>query len=141
MRDLLGLSADAAIRVALSGLWQRQAAIAGNIANVDTPGYKQAFVTFEEKLAQALGQGPSKAPLPLTASHAGHLASEDASEAEVRPEVGSVVNTALSPNGNNVDIDVEMLKLAETTIRYNALAQLMAQRLSLLRTAATEGQR
>lgn len=139
--DILGVGADTAIRIALSGLSQRQAAIASNIANVETPGYKQAIVTFEEKLAEVLERDSTIGPLGLAGSHAAHLDSGYAAGTEVEPEAERVVNTALSPDGNNVDIDVEMLNLAETTIRYNALVQLMAERLSLLRTAASDGHR
>ena len=32
---------------ALDGLWKRQEVISNNLANVDTPGYKSQYVTFE----------------------------------------------------------------------------------------------
>lgn len=46
----------------LGYLWAKQAAVADNISNAETPGYKEKVVTFEQsltsKLAQAHG-GPS----------------------------------------------------------------------------------
>lgn len=50
----------------LGYLWAKQAAVADNISNAETPGYKEKVVTFEQsltgKLAQAsVGTSPVKA--------------------------------------------------------------------------------
>ena len=44
--NILGKAAD--------GAWARNEAIANNIANVDTPGYKRQDVSFETELQHAL---------------------------------------------------------------------------------------
>ncbi|HHU31829.1 MAG TPA: flagellar basal body rod protein FlgB, partial [Clostridia bacterium] len=43
----------------------RQDVLAHNIANVNTPGFKRSFVSFEESLQQALS---SKDKMEITAS-------------------------------------------------------------------------
>ena len=40
----------------LGSLWTKQAAIADNVANAETPGYKEKVVTFEESLKSKLVQ-------------------------------------------------------------------------------------
>ena len=51
MSDLINDSAIRTLRTALNGLSMRQRATADNIANLNTPGYKAARVSFEDSLA------------------------------------------------------------------------------------------
>jgi flagellar basal-body rod protein FlgB len=44
-------------------------------------------------------------------------------------------------DGNNVDVDREMLELADTNLRFNALIQTMNAKLSGLRYAINDGRR
>jgi flagellar basal-body rod protein FlgB len=44
-------------------------------------------------------------------------------------------------DGNNVDVDQQMLEMAETNITYNALANLTTARFGILRTVINEGRR
>lgn len=48
------------IEKSLSYLWTKQTAIADNIANAETPGYKEKVVTFEESLKGRLLQASRK---------------------------------------------------------------------------------
>lgn len=45
----------------LGYLWTKQAAIADNVANAETPGYKEKVVTFEESLKGKLVQASRQA--------------------------------------------------------------------------------
>ena len=49
--------------------------------------------------------------------------------------------TSLRPDGNNVDLDSEMVKLSENQMLYETLAQLVRMKLTSLRSAITEGRR
>lgn len=107
---------------ALTGLAQRQQAIAGNIANVDTPGYKRQDVNFESQLRAELGLNSS---LPLATT-----SPLDMSSAGVAPgllDTSGNGNGSASPaqrnDGNNVDIDYEMTQLSQTTLQYETLTQ------------------
>jgi flagellar basal body rod protein FlgB len=44
-------------------------------------------------------------------------------------------------DGNTVDIDQEMVDLAETNLRFNALAQIATARFRSLRMIITDGRR
>ncbi len=124
-----------ALSFALDGLTLRQKLTAQNIANVDTPGYKAQHVSFESQLQQAL-QGDSSPSLPLQTTDVSHLGHSDATMSSfiaVDPH-----NSNLRNDGNNVDIDLEMSSLAETGLRYQALAQLAEMKLSLLKSVVRD---
>ena len=136
-----------AMRTALTGLQQRQQAIANNIANVDTPNYKAKAVAFEEALQAELAgepKGPPKlARLGLDATDPRHIPLKPVVQGAVdaRPVTYDTPDGTLRNDGNTVDVDREMSKLAETTILYNAIGQMTASKLGLLRSAINEGRR
>lgn len=93
----------------------RSRAISNNVANINTPGYKRVEVSFEKQLAEALdskilrGSRTNSRHLPL-----GKLAID-----EVQPQSFTPVDPTLASGVNNVDIDMEMAKLAENQILFN----------------------
>jgi len=120
---------------ALDGLSTRQKAIANNVANVDTPGYKAERVQFESQLQAAIRNG-GEGGLPLqttNARHLGHTAPFEPGGITVTKQ-----NNTMRNDGNSVDIDLEMTELAETTIRFQALSQLTGMKISLLKNIIRE---
>ena len=103
----------ATLRVALDGLDRRQQAIATNLANLETPGYLSREVEFESSLRAALASG--------------------------RPDATSIsVERSLAPtrlNGNNVNIDVEMVTSTETSLRQRLAVEALNAKYRLLRTS------
>ncbi len=124
------------LRRALDGLSLRQQVMSNNIANVDTPGFKAQDVIFEDALRQAIARGQGDNLLLMKTSPA-HL---DAGPTTVQPEVVSLDGAARA-DGNTVDIDYEMSRLAETQIAYDATARLVNMRLALLRSVVQGGGR
>jgi len=120
---------------ALDALSLRHAAIAHNIANVNTPGYKRYTVRFEEFLAREL----SGESLRLARTHPRHRA--NAGTAAARPIVERQLGGSIRPDGNNVDIDLEMAALSQNAILYQALIGQLAWQLRALKTAISEGRR
>ena len=99
------------LRVAVAGLSARQNAIAGNIANIETPGYQARKVKFEEALTSAVANGRSPSA------------------------VSPSVQTSLEPtrlNGNN---DEESLAHIDTMMRYQLTIRALDGKYSLLREA------
>lgn len=95
--------------------WLRNEAIANNIANVDTPGYKRQDVSFESELARALGASKYDTMDSKVANLKNHeLRSKTYTDME---------NFSYRYDGNNVDIDAENTYLAENQIKYNALME------------------
>jgi len=97
--DVIGLALDAT--------WKRNQTINENIANVDTPGYKRKDISFENYLEKAIKTTDSNNLSQLN---------------RVRPRVYTD-NSHLSyrKDGNNVDVDTEMVSLAENQVRYNTM--------------------
>lgn len=62
--DLLSSNSSLMLEKSLSYLWAKQAAIADNITNAETPGYKEKVVTFEDSLKSKLLRA-SKRPAPV----------------------------------------------------------------------------
>ncbi len=108
---------------------QRQAAISANIANADTPGYRAVDVSFAAMLEQA-SASPS-----LTVTHPMHL--------QVGPGGGTGADTVVFSggsqrrDGNDVNVDREMVNLARTQIEYQFLTRALARRFGKYREAIT----
>jgi flagellar basal-body rod protein FlgB len=109
---------------ALDAYALRHKAIASNIANVGTPGYRARKVEFEEELSGALrgmrttGMTTNARHIPIGASSVSDLPLE----VRERPETSG----GNSPGVSNVDIDQEMAELAQNQIRYRFSARLLA---------------
>lgn len=100
----------------------RHAAIASNIANVSTPGYKRVDLskTFEEELKSRIG-----------ARDAAAIAS-----AMPRTETDSLTPSTRA-DGNNVQIDRELLELSKNTMNFDALTNFASGSLKQLKMAIT----
>lgn len=140
MLDITKLDATMlCLRQALDGLSTRQQVIGNNIANIDTPGFKGSEVEFETQLRRALDRDRSAA---LVTSDPMHISTNQGSTGGTQGIfVRESNHLSLRTDGNNVDIDREMAKLAETSIMYDALSQQLTAKLSLLKTIITEGRR
>jgi flagellar basal-body rod protein FlgB len=110
----------------------RLALVASNLANVDTPGYRARRVEFLDALRAAQPE-----PELLQRTHPLHL--EGGAEGPERPLVVEAPVTRIRADGNTVDIDVEMSRLAAVQGEYTAAANLLRKRFALLRYALSEG--
>jgi flagellar basal-body rod protein FlgB len=100
---------------ALTGASLRQEAIASNIANVNTPGYRREDVDFQSALRNAWGRPDAVA--------------------RVSPAVGADPSAVVRQDGSSVDIDVEAAAQAKNGLQYEAIAQVMKARTAILRAA------
>ena len=106
----------------LDFLWKKQAVTAGNIANVDTPGYKAKFVTFEDMYrAQLKGASGDRAAVRQAADSAAWLVEESDTE-------------TARMDGNNVVADAEMSELTRTALQYQYAIQSVNSEISRLST-------
>ncbi|MCC7044610.1 MAG: flagellar basal body rod protein FlgB [Acidobacteria bacterium] len=128
---------DAAITAALgrhmTQAVQRQAAAVGNIANLDTPGYRTKEVRFADALDDQL------AASGLVASDPRHLGGPTPGVADVRSEVTEVQGLASRRDGNNVQIDRELLGLTRATGDFTKAQTVLAAKFRLVRYAINEG--
>ena len=129
---------DRMLKTALEGLTARQRTIADNVANVDTPEFKASRVSFEGAMKQALGT--VEQPLAMTKVENGVAGPGDA-PTDVKPSVTLETDLGRRNDGNNVDVDREMLDLADANVRFNALVQVMSSKMAGLRYAINDGRR
>lgn len=101
---------------ALSGSALRQQAIAQNIANVNTPGYRRQDVDFASALHQAWNEGESAVE-------------------SVAPATVTDNSTVMRADGSSVDIDTEAAEQAKNGLTYEAVSQLMKSRISIIKSA------
>lgn len=115
-------------RAWLAGLSQRQQAISDNIANIDTPGYQARRADFETELRRQLGRYAGG----LAATDPRHLAGTRSTDQLGLQRAQLLVSGRR--DGNTVDIDNEMVTLAETQMRYQAAASALNTQFDILRT-------
>jgi flagellar basal-body rod protein FlgB len=100
----------------------RQEAIASNVANSETPGYRRLDVsaTFEQQLKSQMASGTLSTAEPIAPQLV-----EDPNARSTRPD------------GNNVEIERELLAMNKNSIEYDYLAQVVSGNLKQLKMAIT----
>ncbi len=109
---------------------RRHALLASNIANAETPGYRPQDLSFDAYLSK-MGQ--------LTTTEGRHMEAVGGS----RYQMSLFEDPVDSPgnDGNGVSMEREMGKVVANTHRFQASVEMIQRRLSLLKYAATNGQR
>ena len=114
---------------------ERSNVIAANLANADTPGYTPVDMRFDEQLEQVL-RGEETPTAART--HGRHAAPATPSP---RAEMFFDPTAIPDEDGNGVDLDREMTKLAENQMLYQASTKAFTKRMALLKYAIAEGNR
>jgi len=105
----------------------RQAVIATNLANADTPGYRaQSLPDF----AQAWSEGASEG---LRATRPGHIRTEGG-EGGLNARLSTRASEP-SPNGNAVSIEAEMLASVDAQREHGRALAILRHGIGLLRTS------
>ena len=91
----------------------RQKAIASNIANADTPGYRARDIDFTAALKDAQAAQSGK-------PQAAQLKSQSENDTPFGTQLLYRSAVQRSADGNTVDIDVERAQFAENSVRYEA---------------------
>ena len=104
--------ASVTLNTALSALAQRERVSANNIANLETPNFSASSLSFEDSLRSAVTAG-------------------DPAAAQV-----SVTPTGDAPgvNGNNVNLDTEVVNDEKTQMQYSLLSGAVSAKFSLIDT-------
>jgi flagellar basal-body rod protein FlgB len=96
---------------------RRQQLLASNVANIDTPDFKASDLKFDGYLKEKNGELQIK---------------ESA-------EIVTKAQGTIGLDGNEVNLDEQVSRLSENTLRYNTALELMRRKMALLRYASTEG--
>jgi len=105
----------------------RQAIVARNVANADTPGYRaRDLASFSETYAR-----PAREVM-LRTSRPGHLVAPDG----VGPAAGArLTDDPVSPNGNSVSLESEMVRAAEIRRQHELALSVYSTSLNILRSS------
>ena len=103
---------DVTVERTLDALALRMQVIANNVANAQTPGYVRHDVAFEDVLREAYEATPRYAPLGPDRAPTALEALQPRVEATPLPQ---------RLDGNTSSVEVEMSRLVETAITYNAM--------------------
>ncbi len=95
----------------------RQKAIANNIANLNTPGYRRFDIKFQEILAKML-----KADGPIDSS-------------KLEPEFFQPKTTRMDITGNDVEIDTEVGEMVKNTSLHSAYTLLIKKKYEQMKAA------
>ena len=120
---------------AMRHLSDRQRVLAQNIANADTPGYKSKEVEAPD-FGRLVGGAIERPKVRLTSGMAGLGARA--------PSAGSGVVydrhvSETKPDGNNVTLEDQLLKIGEVQADYATLTTLYRKQIGLLKTAVGKG--
>ena len=103
------------MRASLQGLSVQQEVILHNLANLDTPGYKARYVSFEDTLRGMGDRCDLKA----------HVITDEA--------------TSIRPDGNNVDSDTQSMAISQNYVQQLYLYQKISGQFTNLRYVLNQG--
>ncbi len=99
---------------ALGRAAERHALLTNNLANVNTPGYQRRDMDFNITLQ------------------------EEMDKSDIQP-MGSQAGGAIRLDGNGVDLEKEVMSIAETEMRFQALTDMTSNYFSNLKNVIREG--
>ena len=100
------------MQAGLDALWLKQKVHSNNIANSETAGFKAGEVSFKTRLDQAKQ----------------HIES-------IQVQVKQNQGLSNRLDGNNVDPETEMARLAQTRMSYQAMTRVLSRKIAMYRKA------
>ena len=114
----------------------RHKVLTSNIANIDTPTYKAFEVVMEDELKK---NNRSAGPIELVRTSSRHLSGRHSSSNPIKIKPVDSSGNNFRADGNTVDLDRTMGKLAENTILYRSAAQIIKKKFQGLINAIQGG--
>jgi len=114
----------------------RHKVLTANIANIDTPNYKAFEVVMEDELRK---NGRPAHPVRLVRTQPDHLHGRRQSSSNVKLKAADPPAVNLRADGNTVDLDKTMGKLAENTLLYRAAALMIKRKFQGLKNVIQGG--
>jgi len=136
--DLKNISLFKTLDQKMSWLNERQKVLAQNIANANTPGYVSQDlkkVSFQSHLNNSGETGIGQSRTVMTVSEPGHMSGLGGSTAafEIRAENSEYMET--TPDGNTVDLERELSKMAEVQMEYTLATNLYKKHIGMMKSA------
>jgi flagellar basal-body rod protein FlgB len=122
--------------------------LAGNLANVDTPGFRPKDLDFTAAMLSVENRSQDSAALEAVTTTPGHMqigvpiGSASAQDGQLSPKdlpVIDIPSSNASLDGNTVDLDRTMVAMAENALQYGASARAASRKLAILKYVASDG--
>lgn len=123
-----GPGAIGALQNAMRFRMAREAVLASNVANADTPGYRRRDLVFGDVLASKTEN--------LARTHEKHLPVRSGASSQWRVVTGP---RGSRPDGNGVDLDQELVAVHRNAGAFINQANVLARVSALMRTAIGQG--
>ncbi len=130
MNEMSDAAVVAALRRGMTRAVAKQVAAAGNLANLETPGYRAREPEFGEALERQLGE------TRLAVTNRAHLAGGTPDALATTKEVEGL---PARRDGNNVQLDRELLMMAQASGDFAKAQTALAAKFRLVRYALSEG--
>jgi len=137
--DMINNRTKEIAHMALNGLYERSKAISANTANALTPGYQRKEVSFEQSLREIIKREDEKEEIKIQNS----IQYQKTGSFGQSPEQIAFLNTQINQgymidvqndlkesdglDGNNVNIEVEMMDEAKTGMQYQVISNLLSR--------------
>jgi flagellar basal-body rod protein FlgB len=127
------------LKNAMDGAGTAHGVIANNIANVNTPNFRRADVSFKAALAATEATSADSGELALTTTSDRHIALDGSQGTEPFAITTTVAtDQQMRVDGSNVDVDQEMAKLSLNSAYAQTMGQLLQNQYARLRQAIQE---
>ena len=138
MDGTFGSTSLPALERSLQYMAARQKLLAGNIANIETPGYRPTDVApaaFQQALRDALDQGRVDQQGGLSFDDSSPVAFNE-SGAELKPQL--LAENIMFHDGNDRSVERLMQKMQENVYSFRVASQLLRNQFELINTAIRE---
>lgn len=119
----------------------RHGVLAGNIANIDTPGYKTRDLSpdqFQNRLKEAVEARRQAAVSPTYAINAQLAGRTTATGSDGMDQVRNSIKSILYHDNSDVSIEQQVAEISKNQAQHNLALSLMTAQFRLLRAAITE---
>jgi flagellar basal-body rod protein FlgB len=114
----------------------RHKVLTSNIANIDTPNYKAFEVVMEDVRKN---NSRFKKPIELVRTQPRHLSGRHSASNPIKIKTVDSPGNNFRADGNTVNLDRTMGKLAENTLLYRTAAQIIRRKFQGLKNAIQGG--
>ncbi|PCI45774.1 MAG: flagellar basal body rod protein FlgB [Alphaproteobacteria bacterium] len=132
--DLKSISLFSSLNQKMSWLAERQKVLAQNIANANTPGYipkDLKKISFKAHLDQTGATGG----LRMQTTARGHMSVAGGSGNSYETKVQDTKFAMSAQDGNAVNLEDELIKMAETQMNYGLAVNLYRKHVSMIKIA------
>ena len=115
------------LRDAIQFASRRHEVLAKNLANVETPGYRAQDLVFQRELESALrGRVTPVSTLPPPSANRNEA---------IQPMLVYSNDTQRRVDGNDVDLDRQMVRVSQNTAYHNTLVQILTTQFNAIKVA------